>query len=171
LPPLEPGESATVDAALRGPIPPGRYRLAFDLVAEHRAWFSELGNDVAARDVAVGPRDGEAHAALPAWVEPDATWQERVNAAHRDGYAVVAGAVVWEGGLLHRRPGALDPYGPGGGRNPAFAYPLVCPSIVVGQVVSWTEPVAGLPAVERPPDPWVYDARIRMRVDAASLKA
>src|SRR5689334_15054575 len=30
---LEPGERLAVDAPVRAPIPPGRYRLAFDLVA------------------------------------------------------------------------------------------------------------------------------------------
>src|SRR5918999_1102008 len=41
LPPLAPGERATVAAQVRAPMPPGRYRFALDLVAEHRAWFSE----------------------------------------------------------------------------------------------------------------------------------
>src|SRR5919204_5743697 len=47
LPPLEPGERATVEARVRAPIPPGRYRFALDVVAEFRAWFSELGSDPA----------------------------------------------------------------------------------------------------------------------------
>src|SRR6185437_5976911 len=47
LPPLEPGERTAVDARVRAPIPPGRYRFALDLVAEHRAWFAELGGEEA----------------------------------------------------------------------------------------------------------------------------
>src|SRR4051812_4386008 len=38
LPALDPGERAAVHARVRAPIPPGRYRLAFDVVAEFRAW-------------------------------------------------------------------------------------------------------------------------------------
>src|SRR5689334_7742053 len=38
-----PGERCEVEAALRAPIPPGTYRLAFDLVDEHRFWLAELG--------------------------------------------------------------------------------------------------------------------------------
>ena len=36
-PHLAPGERAAVDARVRGPMPPGPYRLAFDMVAEQRA--------------------------------------------------------------------------------------------------------------------------------------
>ena len=39
---------------------PGGYRLAFDMVAENRAWFSELGSEQLVRDVVVGPRHGRA---------------------------------------------------------------------------------------------------------------
>ena len=56
LPALAPGERATVDARVRAPIPPGRYRFALDVVAEFRAWFSELGSDTAAAEVDVLPR-------------------------------------------------------------------------------------------------------------------
>src|SRR5919204_3173004 len=69
LPALAPGERAVVDARVRGPIPPGRYRFALDVVAEHRAWFSELGSEQATRDVDVAPRAGDPHADLPGWVE------------------------------------------------------------------------------------------------------
>src|SRR5205085_11253366 len=41
---------------LRGPIPPGRYRLAVDLVAEDRYWFTEVGNAPLEREVEVAPR-------------------------------------------------------------------------------------------------------------------
>src|SRR4051794_31263763 len=93
LPPLAPGERAQVEVDVRGPIPPGRYRLAFDLVAEHRAWFSELGSAMLEREVQVEPRDQQPNAQLPDGVEASAGWAEHVRAAHADGYGVVAGAI------------------------------------------------------------------------------
>src|SRR4051812_9105693 len=41
---VAPGETLRQRIALRGPIPPGRYRLAVDLVEERRFWLAELGN-------------------------------------------------------------------------------------------------------------------------------
>ena len=52
-----PGERVERDLQVRGPIPPGRYRLAFDLVDEHRFWLAELGNFAPELDVDVAPRD------------------------------------------------------------------------------------------------------------------
>src|SRR5688500_13334090 len=37
--PVAPGEETEVETLLRAPQPPGRYRLAFDLVEERRFWF------------------------------------------------------------------------------------------------------------------------------------
>src|SRR5260221_6674989 len=65
LPPLAPGERAVVEADVRGPIPPRRYRFAFDLVAEHPARVSELGNVVVTNDVEVHPRNAPHRAELP----------------------------------------------------------------------------------------------------------
>ena len=164
-PPLGPGERATVDATVRAPIPPGRYRLAFDMVAEHRAWFSELGSEPLALDVEVRPRAAEPRADLPEDVEPAADWAERVRAAHGEGYAVVAGAVEWAAGPLARRPRELVPYQPGVGRVPGFAAPLLCPSVVPGVTLERLGDVAGLPAYAAPRDePWVYDGRIVLRL-------
>ena len=115
---LAPGERATVELAVRGPIPPGPYRLALDAVAEHRAWFSELGSEMLRIDVEVAPRPGEPSATLPPWVEATPAWDEHMRAAHAEGYAVVAGSIDWEGGALRRRPRALEPYAPGTGRVP-----------------------------------------------------
>jgi hypothetical protein len=53
---VAPGERVTTEVPARAPIPPGRYRLAVDLVDEGRAWFSELGNHRLEQDVDVGPR-------------------------------------------------------------------------------------------------------------------
>src|SRR5690242_5835712 len=86
-PHLSPGEHASVSARVRAPIPPGPYRLAFDMVAERRAWFSELGSPMLPLDVQVAPRDAEPRADLPPELEPAADWDERVRAAHAEGYA------------------------------------------------------------------------------------
>src|SRR5258708_12880245 len=112
LPELAPGESATVQAQVRAPIPPGRYRFAFDLVAEHRAWFSELGSELETRAVEVRPRAGNHRAELPPWVVPAPEWAERVAAAHAEGYAVVGGAVASHGGPLLHQPPAFAPFAP-----------------------------------------------------------
>src|SRR5438477_12644515 len=40
---VAPGETLRQPIDLRGPIPPGRYRLALDLVEEDRFWLAELG--------------------------------------------------------------------------------------------------------------------------------
>ena len=93
-PALEPGARGAVEATVRAPIPPGPYRLAFDMVAENRAWFSELGSPMLVQDVLVGERPGEPRADLPAGVEPAPDWQERVQAAHAEGFGVVAGAIT-----------------------------------------------------------------------------
>jgi hypothetical protein len=165
LPPLEPGGRATVEARLRAPIPPGRYRLALDLVAEHRAWFSELGSAMLFRDVDVLPRAGEPTADLPAGVEPEPGWAERIRAAHAEGYGVFAGAIEWAGGIRARRPRELEPYAPGPGRVPGFAAPLLCPSVLPGIELELLGEVAGLPAFAAPRDePWIYDGRAVLRV-------
>ena len=161
-PKLAPGERTTVEAHVRAPIPPGPYRLAFDMVAERRAWFSELGSPMLALDVEVTPRDGEPRTELPPQLEPAPDWAERVRAAHAEGFAVVAGAIEWEG---IRRPRALAPYEPGPGRIPNFAAPLLCPSVLPGVELERLEDVAGLPAYAAPRDePWVYDGRAVLRV-------
>ena len=138
LPALAPGERTTAELGVRALIPPGPYRLALDLVLEHRYWLSEIGNEMLVRDVQVAPRDASAAVAhLPPEVEPAADWQELVRAAHEEGYTAV-------GGAIDSRERALRPTGPAGGRNPGFAEPLVCPSLLPP-----LEPnceVAGLPA-------------------------
>ena len=161
VPQLGPGESATVEATVRGPMPPGPYRLAFDMVAEHRAWFSELGSPMLSLDLDVAPRRGEPHADLPPNVEPASDWAERVGAAHAEGYSVVAGAIDWEG----RRPRALAEYAPGPGRLPGFTGALLAPSVLPGVELERLDDLEGLPAYAAPRDePWVYDGRIVLTV-------
>jgi hypothetical protein len=188
---VRPGELAVLRLAVRAPIPPGRYRLALDLVDEHRLWFAEAGSETLERRVDVGPRiarrlavrggeeaalaaqeeplvgeeEAEALAQLPPGAAPAADWSRRVLDAHQEGYALVGGAVEWAGGLLRRRPAALAPYAPGQGRVPSFASPLVCFSHVRGLSPDPAEPVGGLPAA-RPPagEPALFDGRILVRV-------
>jgi hypothetical protein len=155
----EPGERLETELDVRAPVPPGRYRLAFDLVDEHRFWLAELGNFTPELDVDVAPRDASAaRAFLPPNADLDPDWEERVYVAHTEGYAAVGGSIE-----ARRPPLELEPYAPGGGRNPAFAHPLVCPSLLAPLEPN-TE-VAGLPAWKPEGDePWVYDARIRLRL-------
>ena len=184
---VEPGTRASVDFSLRGPIPPGRYRLAVDLVDEGRVWFGEIGSPPLESDVDVAPRierrlaarggdrealaaqeeplvaeaEAEAIAYLSPGVAPAPDWSQRVLDAHQEGYAVVGGSVEWSGGLLSRRPSELDPWSPGSGRVPGFGHPLVCPSIVVGVEPRWEGEVAGLPGASAPDgEPSIYDGRI-----------
>jgi hypothetical protein len=147
-----PGDRVERDIDIRGPIPPGRYRLAFDLVDELRFWLAELGNFTPELAVDVEPRDAAAARLFGA--DGDA---EQIAAAHRDGYAAVGGSLD-----MRRRPRELEPYEPGGGRNPAFAHPLVCPSLL--PPLEPNDEVAGLPAWRPEGDePWIYDARLRLR--------
>ena len=53
---VEPGERIEVQTTVRAPMPPGRYRLAFDLVDEGRFWFAEVGNERLELDVEVVSR-------------------------------------------------------------------------------------------------------------------
>jgi hypothetical protein len=154
-----PGERVEKDIQLRGPIPPGRYRLGFDLVDEQRFWLAELGNFTPEIEIDVAPRDAtSARAHLPPDANLDPDWEERVYAAHAEGYAAVGGSIDT------RRPSTeLQPYASGGGRNPAFAHPLVLPSLLAPLEPN-TE-VAGLPAWQPEGDePWIYDGRIRLRL-------
>jgi hypothetical protein len=156
-----PGERRKVAAALRGPIPPGRYGLALDLVDEHRFWLAELGNHSPTVTVDVAPRDAAAaRAFVPNRLDLAPDWEERVYVAHTEGYAAVGGSIAWKGtGLRRATPAELEPYEPGGGRNPAFADPLACPSLI--PPLEPNAEVYGLPAW-RPDgeEPWLYDARI-----------
>lgn len=148
----DPGERIESRLDVRGPIPPGRYRLAFDLVDEDRFWLAELGNFTPDVEVDVAPRDTSGARLYGA--EGDS---EQIAAAHREGYGAVGGSLD-----LRRRPRELEPYSPGGGRNPAFAHPLVCPSLL--PPLEPNDEVAGLPAWRPEGDePWIYDARIRLR--------
>jgi hypothetical protein len=146
---VAPGEALAQTMRVRGPIPPGRYRLSVDLVEEHRFWIAELGNEPWEDEVDVAPRDASAARVFGA--TPDDAWLAQAHALHAEGYAAVAGAI--EG---------LKGYAPGGGRNPRFPHPLVCPSLV--PPLEPNTEVAGLPAwrpVEE--EPFMYDGRLVLR--------
>jgi hypothetical protein len=166
--PVAPGEALRQQLALRGPIPPGAYRLAVDLVEEHRFWLADLGNAPYEEDVQVTPRDASgARAYFPDGAEPSADWHERVRALHEEGYAAVGGALETERGLLRRPDPAFAPYEPGGGRHPRFAHPLVCPSLLPG--LEPNREVAGLPAYAPEGDePSMFDGRLVLRLRSRS---
>jgi hypothetical protein len=180
VPDAEPGRELEVDATVQAPLPPGRYRLAFDLVLEGRYWLSEVGNAQLELDLAVEPRIGRALAVQGAQVddqeeplvaldeaeavaylgprcEPAPDWSARVLDAHQEGYAVVGGSI--DAG----RSRELAPWSETSGRNPSFAHPLVCPSLVVGARGRFVDDVAELPAFEPAEhEPSIYDGRIRV---------
>lgn len=162
---VAPGERTRATLAIRSPIPPGRYSLSIDFVDEGRFWFGELGNATLDATVEVRPRIETLSEATPHFGEatPAPGWEELVLAAHREGYAVVGGGVELRPRLLRRVPPALAPY-TAPGRVPSFTGPLICPSILAGVEVEWTE-VAGLPAVLPPRDePYLYDGRVKVRL-------
>src|SRR5579859_5984618 len=96
--PVAPGERITLRVDVRAPIPPGRFRFALDLVAEHRAWFGELGEAGPDEEVEVLPRVEAARLEDVADVHLAPGWElaagsaECALAAHAEGYAVVAGS-------------------------------------------------------------------------------
>jgi hypothetical protein len=190
--PVAPGETVETDLAVRGPTPPGRYRLAFDLVADDRLWLTEVGNRPLERDVEVRPRiatralavlgadegalegleepvvapdEAAAIAHLAPGCVPAPDWSRRLLDAHEEGFAAVGGSIDAATGLLRRTPRELEPWAPGPGRVPGFAHPLLCPSVVRELEPDWLGPVAGLPAVDPPAEePWLYDGRITIRL-------
>jgi hypothetical protein len=185
---VPPGEVVSAAMEVRAPIPPGRYRLAFDLVDERRTWFAEVGSPPLELEQEVLPRvrralavrGGDANA-LAAQGEPlvaeeqaevlaflgeacvpPPDWSRRVLDAHEEGYAVVGGSIRAPR-RRGRRARALEPWAPGTGRVPGFPNPFLCPSVIRGVAVEWLEPVTGLPAARRADDePWLYDGRISL---------
>ncbi len=157
---VEPGEEVELDVTVVAPRPQGSYRLAFDLVEEHRFWFEEVGSMPLDVPLEVSPRiaerrlqvivhgspDSEMDAALAAQEEPLVS-EEAFAFAH-----LVPGAAPapdWSRVLLDAHEEgyaavgpALEvsrgerrrfaPWAPGGGRNPRFSEPLLLPSLLIG---------------------------------------
>lgn len=157
--PVAPGDEVEVELRVRAPQPPGRYRLAFDLVEELRFWFQEVGSAPLDLPVEVKPRiserrlaavvlgasDEETRAALAAQEEPLVNDQP-VAVAY-----LTAGALPepdWSRWVLDAHEegygaigGAIaaesrgdrrrfEPWAPGGGRSPRFGHPLLFPSLL-----------------------------------------
>ena len=164
--PVAPEERVTMRVEVRAPIPPGRYRFALDLVAEHRAWFGEVGEGGPVEELDVLPRveasrlDEIADAHVPpgwAWA-PGA--EEVALATHAEGFAVVAPSIE----ATRRLRRSLAPWADQAGRNPGFAHPLLCPSALRGVQLERLPDVEGLPAFAPPRDePWIYDGRVVLR--------
>ena len=183
---VKPGEVVEASLTVRAPQPPGRYRLALDLVEELRFWFEEVGSFPLGLDVVVEPRiserrlrvlvhggedektaaalaaqeealvdtDAVATAHLVAGALPAPDWSRRLLDAHAEGYVAV-------GGSIETRDRGLRAWAPGGGRNPAFAHPLLLPSLLDGIEPGEHE---GLPAYVPDGEPALFDGRIRLRL-------
>ena len=155
---------------MRAPQPPGRYRLAFDLVEELRFWFAEVGSSPLELDAEVLPRieerrlavvvrggaDEETTAALAAQEEP-LVEDDAVATAY-----LVAGAIPapdWSRRILDAhaegyvgrrrldrgaRPLAARPGRPAAAAIPRFSHPLLLPSLLAGLEPGEHE---GLPAL------------------------
>jgi hypothetical protein len=163
---VAPGERTTVRVAVRAPIPPGRYRFALDLVAEHRAWFAELGAGGPEEELEVLPRVEASRLAEVAEVHVPAGWELAPGAealalaAHAEGYAVLAPSIA----TPRRLRRALEPWSDDAGRHPGFAHPLLCPSVLHGIELEPLPDVEGLPAFAAPRgEPWIYDGRVVVR--------
>ena len=148
-PQLAPGERATVELAVRAPIPPGPYRLALD--ARRRAPRVVLGarqRDAARSTSWSASRTGEPSATLPPWVEATPAWDGAHARRARRGLRgrrrldrlgrrpAVAGARA-HSSRTRRAPAA----------SPAFGAPLLCPSVLAG--VSSSSRSATSPACPR----------------------
>ena len=189
---VPPGGRIELELAVRTVMPPGRYRLAFDLVDEGKRWFAEVGSYAPELDVDVAPRcerrlgvvgadagvlaaqdepaalvppvEAAAVARLAPGVTPAPDWARRLLDAHQEGYGVIGGSIAAPARPLRRQAAELAPWTPGGGRNPGFAHPLLCASVLAGVEVEKLAPVGGLPAVRaRGDEPWVYDGRIQLQ--------
>jgi hypothetical protein len=186
--PVAPGNDVEVELTVRAPRPPGRYRLAFDLVEEQRFWFAEVGSHPLALDVEVRPRIAERRLAV---VVQDAGDETLAALAAQEEPLVEADAVAtaylvpgaipdpdWSrrildahaegfvavGGSIESGDRSLKPWAPGGGRNPAFPHALLLPSLLAGVEPAEHE---GLPAYIPGTEPWIFDGRIRLRLGRA----
>jgi hypothetical protein len=189
---VRPGDTVELASPLTAPRPPGRYRLAFDLVDEFRFWFQEIGSTaldlpievrprIDERRLAVrlyGERDPDTDAALAAQ-EEQLVEQEATAVAH-----LVPGALPapnWSrlvldahaegyasvGGAIDAQSRAdrrrLASWAPGGGRNPRFGEPLLLPSLLDGVDPETHE---GLPSTS--PHDGLFEGRAVIRLRSRS---
>jgi hypothetical protein len=185
---VAPDEELELAVPVLAPRPPGSYRLAFDFVEENRFWFAELGlvpldvpvpvlPRIGARRLGVvlhGETDEETAAAirgqdeavvddsptvvahLVAGALPAPDWSRRLLDAHEEGWAAVGPGIEPQG---RRGLRFLDPWKPGGGRNPRFGLPLLLPSLLAGLDPGNYE---GYPCYEGPDS--LFDGRIVVRL-------
>jgi len=171
---VRPGDEVELEPSILAPRPPGGYRLSFDLVAEYRYWFQELGSSPLEIPVEVRPRIDERRLGVRIHGRPDpdvdaalAAQEEQIA---QDGAVAIAHLVPgalpardWSRLLLDAHAegyaavgGAIDaearaerrrlsPWAPGGGRNPRLGLPLVLPSLLEGLEPDTHE---GLPAYD-----------------------
>jgi hypothetical protein len=158
---VEPGATVELEIPVVAPRPPGKYRLAFDLVEELRFWFEEVGSVPLELPVDVRPRIAERRLRV---VVHGGQSPETETALAAQGERVVDEAAVavahlvrgaapapdWSRLLLDAHAegygavgGALEvegrgerrrfaPWAPGAGRNPRFGHPLLLPSLLDG---------------------------------------
>ena len=158
---VEPGQTVELEVTVLAPRPPGSYRLAFDLVDEHRFWFQEVGSMPLDLSVEVRPRIAERRLGVVIHGGPDAeteaalaAQEERLVSENALALAhLVPGAVPapdWSRLLLDAHEegyvavgGAVEiaargerrrlaAWAPGGGRNPRLGQPLLLPSLLDG---------------------------------------
>jgi hypothetical protein len=190
--PVAPGEEVQLDLQVLAPRPPGTYRLAFDLVEEHRFWFSEIGCAMLELPVEVAPRIALRRLAVRMHggensVTTTALAAQEEQVVETDAEVVAhlvpgsAPAADWSRRLLdahaegwvavggsiatERRAEArrFAQWAPGRGRDPRFRSPLLLPSLLDG-----AEPVThlGLPAYAG--EDGLFDGRIVVRVPPQS---
>jgi hypothetical protein len=158
---VQPGEMVELDVPIEAPRPPGPYRLAFDLVEEHRFWFAEIGSHVLEIPVEVEPRIAERRLAVRvhgatdegtrralAVQEEPLVEEDPVAVAHLVGGAdpapdwsrlvldAHAEGYAAVGGAVAAASRAerkrLAAWAPGRGRNPRFEHPVLFPSLLRG---------------------------------------
>jgi hypothetical protein len=186
---VRPGDTVELESSLTAPRPPGRYRLAFDLLEEFRFWFQELGSATLEVAVDVRPRIDERRLAVRIHGAPDPDVDAALAAQEEtlvtdDATAVahlVPGALPapdWSRLLLDAHAegfaavgGAIEAeargdrrhfaaWAPGGGRNPRFGGPLLLPSLLDGVE---PETYAGLPAASSSDGVFEGRAVVRLR--------
>ena len=186
---VRPGDAVELESPLTAPRPPGRYRLAFDLVDEFRFWFQEIGSTALDLPVDVRPRIDERRLAVRMHGPPDPETATALAAQEEQLVEEEAAAVA------HLVPGALPapdwsrlvldahtegyaavgaaiepesradrrrfaPWAPGSGRNPRFGEPLLLPSLLDGAVPEVHE---GLPSTPSHDGLFEGHAVIRLR--------
>src|SRR5262249_19232138 len=101
---VRPRDEIELDPIVLAPRPPGSYRLAFDLVAEYRYWFQELGSQTLDLPVEVRPRIEARRLAVRVDGSPDPELEAALAAQEE---AIAAEDAV---AVAHLVPGALpDP--------------------------------------------------------------